>query len=85
MSKSKWIKVGQVCVDTGTLLLCDPCQTEDAYSEGMIDMEDTMQIRKEDRNSSVAVRTGWGDGFYNVEVRMDAQTGRVAELRVKFM
>ena len=31
------------------------------------------------------VSTGWGDGSYPVEIRLDEETGRVAELRVRFI
>ena len=33
----------------------------------------------------VTVSTGYGDGVYDVEARMDEETGRVAEVRVVFI
>lgn len=33
----------------------------------------------------VAVRTGYGDGVYDVEARLDPKDGRIAEVRVVFI
>ncbi len=57
------------------------------HPEGKEDTLDTWQFDT-DLNSpilGVVVSTGWGDGVYPVEIKRDAETGRVAEVRVKFI
>lgn len=86
MRKSKWQQVGEVCIDTGTLFLGDPI-TMDHHDvmQSVSDFinEDTHQIKRDGRNWCVWTRTGFGDGYYPVEIRMDGD--RVAEVRVRFL
>jgi hypothetical protein len=45
----------------------------------------TAQVSSERYPLAVLCKTGFGDGCYRVEVRRDAATGVIAELRVKFL
>ncbi len=89
--KDKWIVIGQVHIDSGTILLCDPCQTQ----HGTNFME--IAIAKLDGNDDphqvgegvgVLAPTGLGDGAYNVEALIGEVEGwgeRTKEIRVRFI
>jgi hypothetical protein len=84
-----WYFLGMVCIDTGTLLLCDPCQAVEAaddWNEGTRGSVDDLCTVHD--HLGLTVMTGVGDGFYPVEVRYEDVPGfgkRVAELRVTFL
>jgi hypothetical protein len=90
---SKWRTIGEVCVDTATLIICDPCQLDEAgdsnwWSERLNDNHSVVLNNKHHCPIAVAVRTGIGDGRYKVEARYinDPEWGkRVAEIRIKFL
>jgi hypothetical protein len=67
--KNKWIVIGQVHIDSGTILICGPCQTH--HSPGFTEIV----IAKPDGNYDphqigegvgVLVSTALGDGAYDV-------------------
>jgi hypothetical protein len=88
----KWEKIGVVGIDSGNLILGDPCYwLKDADYNKLfpIDGEWTYQTRqlKYDKGhdgKGVITTTGYGDGEYPVYVKYNKE-GRVAEIRVKFM
>lgn len=91
--KSKWETVGQVCVDSGTIVICDPCHLDKSDIDEQIEIycsgsDTTRQLNvagdEGDIESGVLLSTGYGDGFYDVEIRKSPE-GRIAELRIKFM
>jgi hypothetical protein len=95
--ETEWETIGDVCVDSATIIIADPCLVEEVmegYSETLgypDDNWDHTQLtiagagQAEGRriNAGIACRTGWGDGFYPVEIRRE--DGDVAELRIRFL
>jgi hypothetical protein len=77
-----WKKIGQVAIDSGSLLLCDPCNA--AEQAGLI-INAYEQGRRPQYNTVLATltETGLGDGIYDVMAKMRA--GRVAEIQITFM
>ena len=87
-----WLKVGQVCVDSGMVAIGDP-----GYLHG------ALARNKEGERSllpggagyglpvgirdvgAVSVWSGLGDGSYDVHVRFSTRTQRVAEVRIVFI
>jgi hypothetical protein len=69
-SDAEWRKVGEVGIDTASLLLCDPCNAYDDVGE------------LERRHLGAVVSTGLGDGSYDVLVR--EYKGYTLEVRVVF-
>src|SRR6516164_11599220 len=91
---SKWRTIGDVCVDTATIVICDPCQADDVFSDNeYFDATDNNNQAGELRNDhdcpvAVALRTGIGDGRYKVEARYETNPDfgkRIAEIRIKFL
>jgi len=88
---SGWELAGQAGVDSGQILLGDPCYflTKEKYQE-------LLDIRKQDEfksasvvlpyrmASGVVVDSGYGDGNYNVYIKKNHE-GRVMEARIVFI
>ena len=101
MSKQKWRTIGEVCVDSGTIVICDPCNAEEARERWRdrcmtVDLNEcaikgirTWQATNErDCPIAVVADSGLGDGVYAVEARYEdlGECGkRVAEVRIKFL
>ena len=72
-------QIGKVWVDSGTIMVCDPCYLESDGRSSMVNVDDdifaklidtpTIQVGK--GNLAVAVRSGYGDGTYPVYAMMD--------------
>jgi hypothetical protein len=73
--------VGHVGVDTGTLVLIDPCY---AFDSTAIFDELGERAHAEVPGAAVAVRTGYGDGWYPVYATRNAD-GRVIGIEIKFV
>jgi hypothetical protein len=100
-TKQQWRTIGEVCVDSGTIVICDPCRGEEVSNQWIdnsrrLDLNECARngIRTweltNDHNCPVAVvaHTGLGDGIYKVEARYEnlGEWGeRVAEIRIKFL
>ena len=97
--KRQWQTIGEVCVDSGHLIICDPCQGEEAshrWIDSDLDLNKcakngirTWELTNDD-NCPVAVvaQTGLGDGRYAVEARYEEDPfmgKRVAEIRIRFL
>jgi hypothetical protein len=97
--KRQWQTIGEVCVDSGHLIICDPCQGAEAserWFDNNLDLNEcakndirTWELTNND-NYPVAViaQTGMGDGRYTVEARYEdlGELGkRVAEIRIRFL
>lgn len=91
MSKRKWHVIGDVCIDSGTLVVCDPCHAAKVAEWDLINEKtgDFATLDNEyDRTVAVATTTGLGDGMYRVSARYEDAgdyKGCVAELRVVFL
>lgn len=87
--KTKWETIGQVCVDTGTLVICDPCLLRDVLwpnERKSPDEQHQLNILLAGGKKLAAAAqtsTGLGDGFFDVEARKI--DGMVAEIRIKFL
>ena len=97
-TKSKWVQVGEFGVDSGQVLITDPCylrswvdndfkeQTESrSYSyEGACNatLSEEMAGKIGTMEDGVAISTGYGDGVYPVYVLY--KDGRVKEVKIKF-
>jgi hypothetical protein len=75
MKNEVWKKVGEVGVDTASLVLMDPCNC--------YDLDESLS-----RGLGTVVQTGMGDGVYDVlvrEVKDSMGYVRIAEVRVVFI
>jgi hypothetical protein len=86
----KWKTIGQVGVDSGNLLVCDPCYVDkdltaavSAYLESGGKGGAKGWNKKHACNSAIT-DTGLGDGIYDVEAR-HTESGATAEIRVQFI
>ncbi len=98
---TKWEDAGEIGVDAGLCWVGDPCYcvTPDANNHPAKTWKEFCHElgKKELRGVAqwnyklghpglgVSVSTGYGDGVYKVQVRRETETGRIAELRVKFI
>ena len=74
-------QIGKVWVDSGTIVVCDPCYLESKGRSSLINVDDaifaklvdtpTIQVGGEGSGLAVAVRSGHGDGHYPVYAMMD--------------
>jgi len=68
-------KIGKIGVDAGTVMVVDPCYMRDGavplidIQSIFSDLEDA-QTTQVGQGLAVAVRSGYGDGFYNVYALM---------------
>jgi hypothetical protein len=89
----QWRTIGEVCVDSGHIIIGDPCNADDASSEWMnndLDLNECARngVRTWQVANAVVAETGLGDGVYEVEARYEdlGEWGkRVAEIRIKFL
>jgi hypothetical protein len=87
----EWHVIGRVAVDTGTIVITDPCNADgaadawDGYVENGCngDLPVVSIGSKNPHQAAVFTETGFGDGYYGVEARYAAD--RVAELRIIFI
>jgi hypothetical protein len=86
---------GHCAVDSGQLILVDPCYVrEDSPSKSlsMIELyEEICEVSIRDNfgpimnDSAIVTSTGWGDGYYPVYVNFNDSTQRVESLEIKFI
>jgi hypothetical protein len=87
-----WETIGSIGVDSGLILLADPCHVLDpqrymALLEQPVrahGLRDTSCLTPEGGALSVVTPTAEGDGLYDIEARYDPNEGRIIELRVVF-
>lgn len=85
MSK-RWKKIGSVGVDSGRVLIVDPCYAKDAakyIALGPEPCDEHQYYFEAGPPCAVVSSTGVGDGIFPVEVRRD-EDGTITELRVRF-
>jgi hypothetical protein len=73
LSGKGWFHIGDVGVDTGTVMICDPCNAEE--------IKDQLDVI--DAGLGVLVKSGDGDGIYPVFARYE--NGVTAEVRIMFV
>lgn len=85
-------KIGTVVVDTGRLVICDPCNIknlspDDLQKDGSIESADHQIVNEHNAEVAVMLQTGDGDGTYHVfaETEMD-ELGQeiIREIRIQF-
>jgi len=90
MKKRKTRQVGQVCVDTGQVVIVDPCLLAKQGNEKELFEECCFRTLAKKgagpvfNRMAVVSETGYGDGFYPVFATYD-EHGRVAELKIEFI
>ena len=89
--KDKWIVIGQVHIDSGHILICDPCQTQHGTNFMAITiakMDGEGNPHQIGEGVGVVFPSGFGDGAYNVEALIGnvADFGEmIKEIRVRFV
>jgi hypothetical protein len=96
-TKQEWQTIGQVVVDSGTVIIGDPCNVGEAVEEWIgiiksraIDFNELAcrGIRAHQIANAVIADSGMGDGIYDVEARYEdiGEWGkRIAEIRIRFL
>jgi hypothetical protein len=94
---TKWKTIGEVCVDSGRMMLCDPFSANEAsdWWDGYRERTDfnkspaSVEINgTKDFPIGVITSTGFGDGRYAVEARYVETPSwgiLVAEIRIRFL
>lgn len=79
MANEKWITIGNVAVDSGSLMIGDPCYLDDDedWNEELYEKcicgdlcnseEGHIEINEMCLNQAVAFSSGFGDGIYEVK------------------
>lgn len=87
-----WHVIGHVAVDTGHIVISDPCQARNAANAwddyGQAGFEGAIPVITADNwgpdhQAAVFTTTGIGDGYYDVHARFIC--GDVAEVRIVFI
>lgn len=78
-------RIGSVCVDSGMLMITDPCYVKEATSEKCATIYEA--TNNEDNSGSIlnglglAFQTGYGDGIYDVYAKRD-ENGRIVKVEI---
>lgn len=89
MKKQRWEKAGVVAVDSGVVLVADPCYTLQGKKDtGTICLENSNDVWQLNFPTNrpgrgVVVSSGYGDGCYDVLVRRKGN--RISEMRIIFI
>lgn len=83
--KGNWELAGHVSVDSGTLMIVDPCYVDEGFDYDAwcdsIDYSRKDGLLPEPVKLSFAAGTAWGDGTYPVYVRKDSR-GKITAMMV---
>lgn len=91
----KFVKSGEVSVDSGQILLIDPCYINESFPNGAASKDDGLTYRGVCRATlkssgcgevgglGFATSSGYGDGVYPVYVAR--RGGRIASIRIDFI
>lgn len=79
--------IGQVAVDTGTIIIADPCNAKDITVDTIIEAEEKGSTGQIGEFAGVFTSTGLGDGIYDVyALHTETPFGkRVAEVHIVFL
>lgn len=88
----KKVKLGQICIDSGCVVLADPGLIKDRNRDATFNETHTDEIlRQMDKEGNggeigcmVVVETGWGDGMYDVIAHVD-NMGKTTKIEINFM
>ncbi len=89
----QWTKVGDIAVDTGNIIVADPCYVlkgeatdgitfEHAVGLDLPKMPDEAVRSLAEEGNGLLIQTGYGDGLYPVFAMIE--DGRVMSLRIDF-
>jgi len=91
----KFVKSGEVCVDSGQILLIDPCYIDESFPKGVgvgehdLTYKGVCRVTLRDSGCGqvaglgFATSSGYGDGVYPVYVAR--REGRIVSIRIDFM
>lgn len=80
-----WKKIGEIGVDSGQMMLIDPCYMDSvSYDEACAATDDLSGCGIVDNGLAFAALTAYGDGEYPVYVRYGDE-GRIAAMKIEFM
>lgn len=93
MMSERWIKIGECGVDSGTMMLIDPCYLDEEEGFNYEEYCDLWSEKFQDhhidyKDLGVAFTTGYGDGLYSVYALIsdDGMWGdRVKEVKIVFI
>lgn len=93
---NKFQKVGTICVDSGQVMLIDPCYIKEGFDNSPSDKPGLnyagackTTLTKEGfgefggDSMAFATRTAYGDGVYPVYIKRD-EDGTILEMKIKF-
>jgi len=75
----QWKCVGDIAVDSGTILFCDPCHIEDEIPEEAFKSFEGINDATQSEVGLI-IRTGFGDGVYPVFVQREKGRGIIRVL-----
>lgn len=95
-SKDKWVKIGVVTVDSGQLMITDPCYTNKEkiknYNRNNCKRFEQLKLEKGKWFKSLVFNSGWGDGEYEVWARYGSlgvgrfkNDKRIKEIKILFV
>ena len=88
MKKNKWVKIGTLGVDSGQVLLCDPCYIDSEWIDEGYNVERLLQVKgtkeiidmREELKKGKSYKSEWKDGVtYNEGI----EQGLLKEIPVK--
>lgn len=85
---SQWETLGYIGVDSGTIMVVDPCYVipDELWSDSCHEFDDKKGFDKryaEMADGGIHILTAHGDGSYAVEALRDSR-GVITEIRVRF-
>ena len=88
----KWKKIGMAGVDSGELIICDPCYLNQksvakVFANGCGRQHKQLKFDAGHAGAGVAFSSGIGDGCYPVYARIEEVPGwgkRICEVRIDF-
>ncbi len=91
---SKWEKIGEFCVDSGTFMICDPCYVQDPNWVEKIDQAGRQMFENDDENGCVTFEndsiglavignTIIGDGQFSVYQRINPKGEKEVKITFK--
>lgn len=79
-------RIGTVGVDSGMLLISDPCYIKEGLEDKIEDIYEKVNSKggaAEAKRFDLALKTGYGDGLYDVYAKRDSE-GRILKIEISF-
>jgi hypothetical protein len=82
-------QIGEICIDTGTLVISDPVFIHDASEQAFDDMPNgytQVKFKDIDKPCAMITSTGFGDGYYPVFAeRLQSDKDTIVSIHIPFM